>query len=414
MGGLSVNINEIKPIFHKGLSLATIGVFITAITVGFLSHYFLDFTILESMLLGGIISSTDAAAVFSVLRSKNISLKNNLKPLLEFESGSNDPMAVFLTVAIISLITNELKSVYSLIGMFFQQMLLGIICGYLIAKAAVWLINKIKLEYDGLYIVITIATVLMGYAAASLIGGNGFMSVYVCGLTMAASNFIHKNTLVKFHDGIAWIMQIGMFLILGLLVFMKEVMAVAVPGLIVALILIFVARPISVFIGLAPFKTPFRDKLLISWVGLRGAAPIVLATFPLSSGIAHSHEIFNVVFFVVLVSVIVQGTTIPAAAKLLGVDAPMDKKYSSLLEYDTAYTNNKMIEFTVPKNSIAIGKRLFELELPQKCLVAMVFRDNDYLIPSGTTEIHESDVLFVLMDKEFEPIVREKICTKKS
>lgn len=413
MGGLSVKIDEIKPVFAKGLTLATVGVFITAIIVGIVSHYFLDFSILECLLLGGIISSTDAAAVFSVLRSKNISLKNNLKPLLEFESGSNDPMAVFLTIAIISLITNELKSGFSLIGMFFQQMLLGVICGYLIAKATVWLINKIKLEYDGLYIVITIATVLLSYSATSLIGGNGFMAVYISGLTMSSANFIHKNTLVKFHDGIAWIMQIVMFLILGLLVFMKEVMAVAVPGLIVALILIFVARPISVFVSLAPFKTSLKEKLLISWVGLRGAAPIVLATFPLSNNIAHSHDIFNVVFFVVLVSVIIQGTTIPATAKLLKIDAPMDQKYSSLLEYETAYTNNKMIEFTVPENSIAIGKRLFELELPAKCLVAMIFRDNDYMIPSGTTEIQKSDVLFVLMDKEFEPIVRQKICSQK-
>ncbi len=413
MGGLSVRIKDIKPIWNKGLSLATTGVFFTALITGVVSYFFLKLPILECFLLGGIISSTDAAAVFSVLRSKNISLKNNLKPLLEFESGSNDPMAVFMTVGLISLITGKLQSIWGLVGNFFQQMLLGIICGYLIAKATVWLINKIRLEYDGLYVAITIATVFLGYSLTSTIGGNGFMAVYVCGLTMAASTFVQKNTLTKFHDGIAWLMQIAMFLILGLLVFVKEVMLVAVPGLIVALILIFVARPVAVYISLLPFKVPFKEQLLISWVGLRGAAPIVLATFPLTSGLTHSHEIFNVVFFVVIISVVLQGTTIPLVSKLLKVDAPMNKKHNSILEYEPANTNNKMTEFIVPDTSIAVGKSLIEIGLPKKCLIAMIFRDDEYIIPTGTTVIEQKDVLFVLMDKDSEEIVREKICTPK-
>lgn len=318
MGGLSISPSEIKPIFTKGLSLSTLGVFITAIITGLISYLFLDLTILECLLIGGIISSTDAAAVFSILRSKNINLKNNLKPLLEFESGSNDPMAVFLTVGLIALITGQLTSGFDLVRMFFQQMLLGIICGYLIAKFTVFFINKIKLEYEGLYIVITISMVLLGYSLSSLIGGNGFMCVYICGLTMATCKFIHKNTLTKFHDGIAWIMQIVMFLVLGLLVFVKEVTSVSILGLIVALILIFIARPIAVFISMSPFKNvSFKEKLFISWVGLRGAAPIVLATFPLSSEIEHSHKMFNIIFFVVIISVLIQGTTIPLSAKLL-------------------------------------------------------------------------------------------------
>jgi len=411
MGGLSVRIKDIKPVFAKGFSLATAGVFITALITGFVSYCFLKLPLMYCLLLGGIVSSTDAAAVFSVLRSRNISLRNNLKPLLEFESGSNDPMAVFLTVGVISLITGTLSSPIGLIGQFFQQMLLGVICGYIIAKASVWLINKIRLEYDGLYVVITITTVLLGYSLTSVVGGNGFMAVYVCGLAMAASNFIQKNTLTKFHDGLAWIMQITMFLILGLLVFVKEVMTVAIPGLIAALILIFIARPVSVFIGLAPFKVNFKEKLFISWVGLRGAAPIVLATFPLGSGIEYSHELFNVVFFVVIVSVLIQGTTIPAAAKLLNVDAPLDRRHSSLLEFEPALTNNKMSEFIVPVNSIAIGKTLVEIDLPKKCLVAMVFRDDEYIIPEGTTVVQPLDVLFVLMDKDSEPEIKEKICT---
>lgn len=412
MGGLSVRIKDIKPVFAKGLSLATIGVFVTAIVTGVLSYYFLKLPLLYCFLLGGIVSSTDAAAVFSVLRSKNISLKYNLKPLLEFESGSNDPMAVFLTVGTIALISGTLSSPMLLVSEFFQQMLLGIICGYLFARASVWLINKIKLEYDGLYVAITITTVLLGYSLTSVVGGNGFLAVYVCGLTMAAFNFVQKNTLTKFHDGIAWIMQIAMFLILGLLVFVKEVMVVAVPGLIVAFILIFIARPISVFIALLPFKVSLREKLFISWVGLRGAAPIVLATFPLSSGIEHSHALFNVVFFVVIASVLIQGTTIPAIAKLFKVDAPIDKKHSSILEYEPALTNNKMSEYIVPENSIAVGKTLIQIALPRKCVVAMIFRNDEYIIPEGTTVVQPSDVLFILMDKGSETEVKKKICTR--
>ncbi len=413
MGGLSVKPKEIIPIFSKGLSLATVGVFVTALTVGFVSNYFLKLSLWECLLLGAIVSSTDAAAVFSVLRAKNISLKHRLRPLLEFESGSNDPMAVFLTVGIISLITGALKSPWLLVGMFFQQMIVGIILGFIIAKISVWLINKIKLEYDGLYIVITISAVLFCYSLASFLGGNGFMCVYVCGLVMSASNFVHKNTLQKFHDGIAWIMQIGMFLILGLLVFVKEVLVVAVPALIVSLILIFIARPLSVFIALLPFKMRLNDKLMIAWVGLRGAAPIVLATFPLMSGIEHSHDIFNVVFFVVVISVLLQSTTIPAIARLLKVSSPIGRKHHSLLEYEPAGTNNKMIEFTVPADSKTIGKTIVELELPEQCIIAMIFRSNDYIIPSGSTVIEAEDVLFVLMDNKYENEVRKKICTGK-
>ena len=323
MGGLSVDIDELKPVFTEGAVLATLGVFATGIIVGVCSYYFLNLTFLQCMLLGAIISSTDAAAVFSVLRSKSISLSHNLKPLLEFESGSNDPMAVFLTVGIIGLITAQLD-VTSLIFDFFKQMILGCTFGYLIAKATVWLINKIKLEYDSLYIVITLASVLFCYSFISMIGGNGFIGVYVCGLAMASMKFVNKKTLVKFHDALAWIMQIVMFLILGLLVNFKAGFAMTKQAFLVAMVLTFIARPIAVFLTTVPFKRSFNEKLMISWVGLRGAAPIVLATFPLAADIPNAVEIFNIVFFVVLISVLLQGTTIPWLAKKLHVDAPLE------------------------------------------------------------------------------------------
>lgn len=415
MGGLSVNIEELKPVYKEGLVLATLGVLVTGVVVGVCSYYFLNLSFLECMLLGAIISSTDAAAVFSVLRSKSISLSHNLKPLLEFESGSNDPMAVFLTLGIIGLITAQLN-IPSLIFDFFKQMILGCVFGYLIARATVWLINKIKLEYDSLYIVITLASVLFCYSFISIIGGNGFIGVYVCGLAMASMKFVNKKTLVKFHDAVAWIMQIVMFLILGLLVNFKDGFASAKQAFLVAMVLTFIARPIAIFLTTFPFKRSIKEKLMISWVGLRGAAPIVLATFPLTADIPHAMEIFNIVFFVVIISVLLQGTTIAWLAKKLNVDEPINEtNHNSVLEFDGQNTNNKMIEFIVPENSQAVGKQIYELNLPQNALVSLVYKkcENDYVIPTGSTCIEACDVLFVLMDIKNESIVKEIICTKK-
>ncbi len=398
MGGLSVELNEVRPVFKKGITLATIGVLLTAFILGYIAHFFLDFNLYECLLLGAIVSSTDAAAVFSILRSKDISLKNNLKPLLEFESGSNDPMAVFLTVAMISLITGEISSFQGLLFMFFKQMIFGILLGFIIGKLAVKLINKIHLQYNGLYVVLTIAIVAFAYSFPSIIGGNGFMSVYVCGLTMSASNFVHKKMLTKFHDGIAWLMQIIMFLILGLLVFVKDLYIVSKPALILTVILVFVARPIAVFLSLIPFKTSFNEKLLISWVGLRGAAPIVLATFPLLYNVKHSHEIFCIIFFVVIVSVVIQGTTIPFAAKLLKVDAPAEKNLNSPIEFESGESGKKLYEFQISKNSLAYNHTIKNLTLPPNTLITMISRGGDYLIPSGNTVFEECDILFVLSD----------------
>lgn len=413
MGGLSVNIKELKPVVAEGSVLATLGVFATGIIVGLCSYFLLDLPMLECMLLGAIISSTDAAAVFGVLRSKSISLDYNLKPLLEFESGSNDPMAVFLTLGVIGLITGQLDSL-GLVFDFFKQMLLGIAFGYLIARGTAWIINRIRLEYDSLYVVITLASVLFTYSFISIIGGNGFIGVYICGLALASMKFVNKKTLIKFHDAVAWLMQIVMFLILGLLVNFKDGFAYTKQAFLIALILTFIARPIAVFLTTFPFKRSLKEKLMISWVGLRGAAPIVLATFPLTENVPHAMEIFNIVFFVVIISVLLQGTTIPYFAKLLKVDAPLEVNHDSVLEYGGKDSNNKMIEFTVADNAEAAGKQLFELNLPQGALVSLIYKNGEYIIPTGSTTIEPCDVLFVLMDKTKETQVRKIICTEKN
>lgn len=412
MGGLSVNIDELKPVVAEGSVLATFGVFLTGLITGVCSYYLLNLSFLECLLLGGIISSTDAAAVFGVLRSKSISLTNNLRPLLEFESGSNDPMAVFLTLGVIGLIIGQINPV-GLFFDFFKQMLLGIVLGLIIAKATVLIINKIKLEYDSLYVVITLASVLFTYSFITLTGGNGFIGVYVCGLAMAAMKFVNKKTLIKFHDAVAWLMQIVMFLILGMLVNFRDGFAYTGQAFLIAVILTFVARPLAVFITTIPFKRSFKEKLMISWVGLRGAAPIVLATFPLTENIPHAMEIFNIVFFVVIISVLLQGTTIPYIAKILGVDAPLEISHDSVIEYGAKDTNNQMIEFTVPTRSKAAGKQIYELNLPQGALVSLVYKNGEYIVPTGSTEISECDVLFVLMDKTKEAEVRAILCSEE-
>lgn len=413
MGGLSVNIDEIKPIIKEGIVLATAGVFVTAIIVGLCSYYLLNLSILECFLLGAIISSTDAAAVFGVLRSKSISLANNLKPLLEFESGSNDPMAVFLTLGVIGLILNKLNPT-ELVFDFFKQMILGIALGFIIAKLTTKIINKIKLEYDSLYVVITLACVIFTYSFISIIGGNGFIGVYVCGLAMAGEKFVNKKTLIKFHDAIAWLMQIIMFLILGLLVNFKEGFVHTKEALIVALIITFVARPIAVFLCDIGFNRSVKEKLMISWVGLRGAAPIVLATFPLTAEIPQATEIFNIVFFVVIISVLLQGTTIPYIAKILGIDAPLEVQHDSIIEYGDKDPNNQMIEFTVADKSKAVGKQIYELNLPKGTLVSLIYKKGEYIIPTGSTVIEACDVLFILMDRTRENIVREIICSENT
>ncbi|HSE84131.1 MAG TPA: potassium/proton antiporter, partial [Thermodesulfobacteriota bacterium] len=333
-GGLDTDWEGVRPVLWKGLTLSTLGVLITASIVGLFATIILDFSLLEGLLLGAVVSSTDAAAVFSVLRSRNVSLRGQLKPLLELESGSNDPMAVFLTIGFISLLTDPTASLINLIPMFIQQMALGTVIGYVFGKGVVYIINYLKLGYEGLYPVLTLALVLFVYGTTASLGGNGFLAIYLAGLVLGNNNFIHKRSLIRFHDGLAWLMQIAMFLTLGLLVFPSHIFPIVWIGLLVSAFLIFVARPVSVFVSLLPAKISLREKTMVSWVGLRGAVPIILATFPLLAEIPKADMIFNLVFFIVITSVLLQGTSIPLVAKWLGVDAPIPVKTRYPLEFE--------------------------------------------------------------------------------
>jgi len=318
-GGLDTDWKTIRPILFPGLSLAVVGVLITALCVGVFAAYLLDYSITEGLLLGAIVSSTDAAAVFSVLRSRGVQLRGQLQPLIEFESGSNDPMAVLLTIGLLQVLTEPNVSFLDLVILFLKQMSLGIVFGYGTGRMMAWLLNRIHLEVDGLYPVLMIAMVLLTFAATASLGGSGFLAVYLAGLVLGSQKFVHRTGLLHFHTSLAWLMQIVMFLALGLLVFPHQLLPVAGVGLAVSAFLILIARPISVFIALLPFQFDLPDKALISWVGLRGAVPIILATFPFLAGIPLASPIFNLVFFIVLTSVLVQGTFIPQVARFLKV-----------------------------------------------------------------------------------------------
>lgn len=407
-GGLDTRWEEVRPVLRQGLLLSTLGVTVTALSVGWFMQAFFGFSWLEGILLGAIISSTDAAAVFSILRGKNVRLTGNLKPLLELESGSNDPMAVFLTVGMIYLINQPNASAIDLIPMFFLQMGIGAVAGILSGRGIASAINRIRLEYDGLYPVLTIAAVLFIYGGTAAIGGNGFLAVYLAGIIMGQQDFIHKRSLVRFHDGIAWLMQITMFLTLGLQVFPSQLSGVISTGLLVGAFLSLVARPLSVVIALAGSGLRWREKAYISWVGLRGAAPIVLATFPLIAGIESAALIFNLVFFIVLASVLLQGTLIIPAAKVLGCYADITPPPPSpfVLMLEDGGIGENLMEIAIPEDSTLVGRQIIDLKLPTGALIALIARQHDTIVPNGGTIIEAGDRLLLVTSNQARDQVR--------
>lgn len=400
-GGLDTKWETIRPVLKEGISLSTLGVFLTAVVVGIFATIFLGFSLPQGLLLGSIVSSTDAAAVLSILRSRGVSLKGRLKSLLEFESGSNDPMAVLLTIGVVEWITQPSLSGGELAYQFILQFALGTLLGLAGGRGLVYLINKVRLGYEGLHPVLTIAAVLLVYALTTLLGGSGFLAVYLAGVVIGERDIIHRRSLASFHDGLAWLMQIAMFVILGLLVFPSQLIRVIPVGLAVAACLMLVARPAGVFLSVLPFGYSLREKMFLSWVGLRGAVPIVLATYPLISGVSEAGQMFNIVFFVVIASVLLQGTSVPIVARWLKVDAPLVKK----LQYPIEFTpqsglSSELKELPIPTGSPVHGKAIVELGLPDDFLVLLIARDEEFQVPSGGTILAAGDTLLVLSEEK--------------
>lgn len=398
-GGLDTNWQSIKPVLWRGVVLSTLGVFLTALSVGVFVHFAFGFTLVEGLLLGAIVSATDAAAVFSILRNKGIGLKGYLRPVLELESGSNDPMAYFLTISLTAIVTSGSTNLAELIPSFFKQFILGGAIGYVMGKGSVWLINNIKLETEGLYPVLTLGLAMFTYSATHFIGGNGFLAIYLCAVIMGNGNMVHKRSLIKFYDGQAWLMQIILFLTLGLLVFPSRIIPLIGTGMAISAFLIFVARPIGVFVSLSFFKSNIRSVLFVSWVGLRGSVPIVFATYPLLAGIPKADLIFNLVFFISITSVLLQGTTLSYVAKFLHVATPAKAKRRIGLDFEsTDNIKSEMQEIIINADAKAVGKRIVELAIPATVNVLTIKRNNVYIAPNGSTKILANDILFVLAE----------------
>jgi cell volume regulation protein A len=410
-GGLSTEWRHIRPVLREGLLLATFGVAVTAGIVGVVAAWILDESLLYGLLVGGIISSTDAAAVFSVLRARALGLKDSMSDLLELESGINDPAAVILTVTLVTMLGDHHESGWMLMLEVLREVGVGLLFGMTIARVTVKAINKFGLDYEGLYPVVSLAVVVLTYGLTGLSGGSGFLAVYIAGLVMGNSDFTRRRSMTKFHDGIAWLSQISMFLMLGLLVFPSQLIDVAPEALAVTFALVFIARPAAVFLCLAFSKHSFRYKAVLSWIGLRGAVPIILATFPLVDGTRGANVIFNVVFFTTLVSVLLQGTTVSWVARRLGIasDEPTDERRP-----DTVWTREGLHEVIIHEGSAAAGKRIVELGVPRDALFVLVSREDEHELPHGATVLHPGDKALLLGEPDSVASLREKLMNPHS
>ncbi|MDR0572768.1 MAG: potassium/proton antiporter [Tannerella sp.] len=409
-GGMDTKFSEIKPVLPRGIILATLGVLLTALISGIFiylitQHVFtaISFTFLEAILLASVMSSTDSASVFAILGAKGLVLKERLRPLLELESGSNDPMAYLLTITFIQWIQIGEGSLWSVIGTFVLQLVIGAASGYLLGRLAIRLINRINIDNESLYPTLLLTLLFIIFSVTNYLKGNGYLAVYISGLVVGNSKFVHKKTSKKFMDGMTWLFQIVMFLTLGLLVNPTELLPIAGIGLTVSLFMIFISRPLAVWLCLIPFrKMSVKSKHYVSWVGLRGAAPILFATYPLTSGIEGAGIIFNIVFFVTLVSLLVQGTTVSTVARWLGL-AGENKPQNRLQTFDVELSDDiksSMSEVTLTREHLLCGNRIMDMPMPENTLVVMVKRDELYFVPTGATELEPGDVLLLISDNE--------------
>jgi cell volume regulation protein A len=402
-GGLQTPFKAIKHVWKPASALATLGVLITGIVTGYAAAYILKIPLLQGMLLGAIVGSTDAAAVFSLLRNAGIHLNKKLKATLEIESASNDPMAIFLTIGLLEVLVNGMKPGNDLLIMFISQMGLGAIIGLSVGWLSVKLINGIQLVSAGLYPVLVAACGMLSFGITANIGGSGFLAVFITGVVIGNSRFVFQRSTFLFHDGLAWLSQITMFVVLGLLITPTSLLDVWFEGLLIALVLIFIARPLAVIPILAIFGFNLREITLVSWVGLRGSVPIILAIFPLIFGLPGAALIFNVVFFVVLISATLQGSSLAWMAKKLKLTLPPPVTPAATLEITAlGDVDADIVEYTLGNSSPAVGRRISHLALPEHAVMAMITRDRKVIAPRGSTLLLADDQIFIVL----KPITR--------
>lgn len=406
-GGMDTKLSEIRPILGRGVMLSTVGVVLTTLLVGCfvygISHLdigsFPEFSWSESMLLGAIVSSTDSASVFSILSTKRLGLKNRLGSLLELESGSNDPMAYMLTLLLLGVVVTGEFSMGSALWLLTGQLVVGAVAGWLLGRLGIVMMRRLNLENKSLYSILLLSFALFTFSFTDLIQGNGYLAVYIAGVTVGNGRFANRKAIVTFFDGLAWLCQIVMFLALGLLVNPSELWPIAWVGLIVAVFLTLVARPMAVFMSLWPWgkKIGVRSKIFVSWVGLRGAVPIIFATYPLLAHAPHAQVIFNIVFFITLLSLSVQGTTIGLVARFLKLGFKEERPYFNidLPEHIRA----SLTEVEVDEDMLENGLMIKELGLPKSSRVVMIYRDRANFVPRGSTELKVGDKLLIIADK---------------
>lgn len=409
-GGMDTKYQDIKPVLTPGIILSTVGVLLTTLLTG--SFIFLlsewnrtniELTLMASLLLAATMSSTDSASVFSLLRSQKMNLKENLRPMLELESGSNDPMAYMLTIVLIQIITSGSELNLALLGKdLLVQFLIGGSVGYAFGRFAVWLVNRIGLSNSSLYPILLLSLVFATFTITDLLKGNGYLAVYIAGVIVGNARLVYRKEINTFMNGLTWLFQIIMFLTLGLLVNPHEMLDVAVVALLIGLFMIFIARPVSVFACLLPFRhISNKARVFISWVGLRGAVPIIFATYPVIAQIEGSQQLFNTVFFITLLSLVVQGMSISSVARWLHLDLPEEKEGNEFGVELPDEIDSKLNDITLTDEMLTHGNRLKDMNIPKGTLVMLVKRGNEFIIPNGQVELQTGDkLLFISENKD--------------
>lgn len=406
-GGMDTKYSDIRPILSPGIVLSTVGVLLTAMFTGIfiwwisgMSWSNISFPIVTSLLLAATMSSTDSASVFAILRSQNINLRHNLRPMLELESGSNDPMAYMLTVVLIQLVQASNMNCGEIALSFAIQFVVGGAIGYVSGRAAVFMLNKLNIDNQALYPILLLAFVFFTFSITDLIYGNGYLAVYIAGMIVGNSRIKYRKEIVTFMDGLTWLFQIIMFLCLGLLVNPHEMLDIAVVASLIGIFMIFIGRPLSIFLCLLPFKKiTSKSRLLVSWVGLRGAVPIIFATYPVVAGIEGADVIFNIVFFITILSLVIQGTTISFVANKLGLSMPCERKGNEFGVELPEEINTNLSDMVITENDIENGDTLKDMSLPRGTLVMIVKREDEYIIPNGSLKLHIGDRLLLMSEK---------------
>ena len=408
-GGMDTKFTEIKPILSPGIVLSTFGVLLTALFTGLfiwwlpgMSWTNIHLPLITSLLLASTMSSTDSASVFAILRSQKMNLKHNLRPMLELESGSNDPMAYMLTVVLIQLIQSSGMGASQIAFSFVIQFVVGAAAGYLLGKLAILMLNRLNIDNQSLYPILLLSFVFFTFSITDLMKGNGYLAVYIAGMMVGNNKIMHRKEIYTFMDGLTWLFQIIMFLCLGLLVNPHEMLEVAVVALLIGVFMIVIGRPLSVFLCLLPFgkRINMKSKMFVSWVGLRGAVPIIFATYPVVAGVPGADVIFNIVFFITILSLVIQGTTVSKVARIMGLSTPMEKTGNDFGVELPEDIDSDLRDVTVTREMLdAKGDTLKDMNLPQGTLVMIVKRDNEYLIPNGTLKLHVGDKLLLISEK---------------